>query len=380
MSRPLRAVIDHAALINNLHRVRAAAPGSAVMAVVKADAYGHGAVPVARTLLAAGADSLGVIGVDEALRLRSAGIQATITLLQGFYHPSELTEIGAQQLAIVLHSPQQIDPLTRLPGIAQSPPIRAWVKVDTGMHRLGFPPSQLAATLERLDAIPAIRPHPGLFSHLASGDVIGSADTSTQIARFQALVQRFPGMPTSLANSAGVLAWPGSHAEQASAGAGDSVRPGIMLYGSSPFAQGPSASELGLQAVMRLESELIAVQSLRGGDRVGYGGCWECPEDMPVGLVAAGYGDGYPRHAPSGTPVRVGGVRVPLIGRVSMDSLCVDLRGCARPQVGDPVVLWGESPGIDEVATAAGTIAYEPLCQVTARVPREHVNQPDATY
>lgn len=377
MSRPLQAVIDHAALINNLQRARAAAPGSAIMAVVKADAYGHGAPQVARTLVAAGADALGVIGIDEALRLRAAGIQAPITLLQGFYHQSELAEISAQQLQIVLHTPAQIEALTQLLATPPSKPLRTWVKVDTGMHRLGFQPDHLAVTLEQLEKIPAISQPPGLFSHLASADVIADADASQQIDAFQALAGRYPQMHTSLANSAAVLAWPGSHAQQASSDRRDTVRPGIMLYGSSPFAQGPAARELGLQAVMRLQSELIAVQSLRSGDRVGYGGSWECPQDMPVGLVACGYGDGYPRHAPSGTPVLVGGVRVPLIGRVSMDTLCVDLRSCATPRVGDPVVLWGDDPGIDEVATAAGSIAYEPLSQITARVPRRHINLPE---
>ena len=373
MSRPLRAVIDHQALINNLHRVQAVASGSVVMAVVKANGYGHGAVEVARTLLAAGAGSLAVIGLDEALHLREGGIQAPITLLQGFYHHAELPEISAQRLAVVLHSTAQLDDLLQYGGSLPNA-LRAWIKVDTGMHRLGFQASALASVLERLARSPAIAPLPGLFSHLATADLTDDADASAQIARFQALARRYPQMDTSLANSAAVLGWPGSHAAQRSANRRNYVRPGIMLYGSSPFTGGASADELGLQPVMRLQSELIAVQALRSGDRVGYGGRWQCPEDMPVGLVACGYGDGYPRHAPDGTPVQVGGARVPLIGRVSMDTLCVDLRGCANPQPGDPVVLWGEDPGIDELASVAGTIAYEPLSQITVRVPRRHIH------
>jgi alanine racemase len=381
MSRPLRAFIDHQALTNNLQRVRDAAPAASVMAVVKANAYGHGAVAVARTLLAGGADSLAVIGIDEALRLRAAGIEAPITLLQGFYHPSELVEIAHQRLDLVLHQATQLEALQ---AARPAPPIRVWIKLDTGMHRLGFAPERLAEVLARLARCPAVLPQPGLFSHLASADVPADPATTVQITRFQALSARYPTLPTSLANSAGILGWPSSHATSQAAKvdtapaatAGDTVRPGIMLYGASPFASGGlSAAELGLLPVMHLQSELIAIQRLEKGAAVGYGGQWQCPQNMPVGLVACGYGDGYPRHAPSGTPVQVAGTRVPLIGRVSMDTVCVDLRGCPGAQPGAPVVLWGADPGIDEVATAAGTIAYEPLTQLTARVPLTHCNQ-----
>ena len=367
MSRPLRAIIDHQALVNNLQRVRAAAPASAVMAVIKANGYGHGAIELARTLVAAGADSLAVIGIDEALRLRTAGIQAPITLLQGFYRPDELASISQHRLTITVHSPVQLEALEAA-NVAK--PLRSWIKVDTGMHRLGFDPAQLADVIARLSRCAAVDPRLGLFSHLADADTRDSESTRLQIDRFRQMLSLYPQLASSLANSAGILGWPDSHQHP---GHADSVRPGIMLYGSSPFADDTSAAELGLQPVMQLRSELIAVRALQAGDRLGYGGSWQCPEAMSVGLVACGYGDGYPRHALSGTPVLVAGTRVPLVGRVSMDTLCVDLRTAPHARVGDPVVLWGQDPGIDEVARAAGTIAYEPLTQITARVPLEHV-------
>lgn len=367
MSRPLRAIIDHGALINNLQRVRAAARGSAVMAVIKANAYGHGAVPVARTLTHAGADELAVISIGEAMQLREAGIDTPTTLLQGFFDPAELRLISEQRLAIVLHHPGQLAALVDAgSGLPRS--LRVWVKVDTGMHRLGFHPEQIDGVLRRLSDIPMVQQPLGLFSHLASADTRDDLDAAAQISAFQQIAARYPRCHRSLANSAAVLAWPDSHA--------GTVRPGIMLYGSSPFVDGVDAQRLGLRAVMKLHSALISVRRMRRGDRIGYAGSWQCPEDMPVGLVAGGYGDGYPRHAPSGTPVLVGGTRVNLIGRVSMDSICVDLRSCAAAAVGDEVVLWGDDPSIDQVAQAAGTIGYEPLTQLTARVPVEHVGMP----
>jgi alanine racemase len=361
VSRPLRAIIDHAALIDNLERVRVAAPDSRIMAVVKANAYGHGAVEVAHTLERAGADALAVIGCQEALRLRKAGVSCPITLLQGIYSVDELTVVDDARLDLVVHEGWQADALLRA---QPARPIRVWVKVDTGMHRLGFHPDEFAGVLMRLRGATAVRQPVGLFSHLATADVAGSADARWQIERWRQLAAANPDCPTSLANSAAILGWPDAHPGW--------VRPGIMLYGSSPFSNGQAAAGLGLRPVMQLQSALIAVRRLQAGDRVGYGGTVVCPEAMPVGLVAGGYGDGYPRHAPSGTPVLVAGRRVPLFGRVSMDSVSVDLRTCPEARVGDPVVLWGEAPLIDEIAGTAGTIAYEPLTQVTARVVRQH--------
>jgi alanine racemase len=227
------------------------------------------------------------------------------------------------------------------------------------MHRLGFAPAQLAGVLARLRALKGIRDI-RVMTHFANADDAGDARTQKQIEAFQAQVNGL-GLETSLANSAGIVAWPASHA--------DWVRPGIMLYGASPLS-GRAAAELDLRPVMTLESALLAVHARKKGDAIGYGGDFTCPEDMPVGVVAIGYGDGYPRHAPAGTPVLVNGKRVPLVGRVSMDMITVDLRSQPGARAGDPAVLWGAGLPVDEVAAAAGTISYELLCRVAERIPR----------
>ena len=256
----------------------------------------------------------------------------------------------------VTHEPGQP---AALEAAGLSAPLSVWLKVDTGMHRIGFPADQASGVWQRLLACRGARPV-GVISHLAGADVPGDAATAAQIACFQSLA--LPAdTPRSLANSAGALAWPDSHH--------DWVRPGIMLYGSSPLVD-RSAAELGLKPAMCLCSELISVQRLEKNARVGYGGDYVCEQAMPVGVIACGYGDGYPRHAPSGTPVEVDGVRVPLIGRVSMDMISVDLRAVPDAQVGAPAILWGGQVPVDEVARCAGTIAYELMCGVTARVPR----------
>ncbi len=376
-ARPLWAVVDHKALLHNLRQVRQAAPASVVMAVIKANAYGHGAVEVGRTLAGVddGAEEFAVISLREARHLREAGIERPITLLQGPFSAAEIEPIGALGLRIVVHHRWQVAALEQA---RPARPLTVWLKVDTGMHRLGVDPDEVPALMERLRRAPSVAPPVGLMSHLACADQprVESAAVATgaQIAAFARVTDAWPGHPVSLANSAAVMAWPDTHPGV--------VRPGIMLYGASPFDEagsGPGAGsgsvtgiDHGLRPVMHLYSALISVRQLRRGDAVGYGGTWTCPEPMPVGLVAGGYGDGYPRHAPSGTPVWVAGRRVPLIGRVSMDSVCVDLRECPDARVGDPVTLWGEHPHIDEVAAAADTIAYELLTGITARVPVEH--------
>jgi alanine racemase len=322
------------------------------MAAIKANGYGHGLVRVARALY--DSDGFGVTSVDEALQLREAGIRAPITLLEGFFHPDELPLIVQHRLDLLLHHSEQIDALEQA---ALHGPIRVWLKVDSGMHRLGIAPEQVARQWQRLERHPALEPL-GQMTHLATADEPGHPATKAQLVRFHATTGALPG-ERAIANSAGVLGWPESHA--------DWVRPGIMLYGISPFVGG-RAGQHGLRPVMTLSSELIAVNRMLPGDAIGYGGTWVCPEPMPVGVVAIGYGDGYPRHAPNGTPVLVNGRRVPLIGRVSMDMICVDLRSQPEAAIGDPVVLWGEGLPAEEIAEAAGTIAYELLCGVTPRV------------
>jgi len=363
MSRAARAVIDLSALRHNFHQVQRAAPGCQVLAVVKSDAYGHGAATCARALQEA--DQLGVACLEEAVELREAGITAPILLLEGFFEVEELADIRRLDLQLVVHRQAQIDALATLPpGTA---PLRVWLKVDTGMHRLGFGVAQAAGAWHRLAACPAVAEPPGLMTHLACADARGSEATRAQLALFETL--HVPAeVPRSVANSAAVLAWPQAHA--------DLVRPGIMLYGASPFA-GETAGMQNLRPVMTLRTRLMALHRCRRGEAVGYGGDWVCPQDMPVGVAAIGYGDGYPRHAPAGTPVLVDGHRVALIGRVSMDMICLDLRALPEAAVGDEVVLWGDELPAEEVAAAAGTIAYELFCGVSRRVPREYQHARD---
>jgi alanine racemase len=359
MTRPVWARIDLKALQHNFHQVRQAAPGSKIMAVIKANAYGHGAVMISRALKAA--DAFAVASVEEALQLREAGVSQPLVLLEGVFMADELEAAVNYDLQPVVHSLQQVDWLEQA---RLSAPLHLWLKVDTGMNRLGIMPQQAMAAYERLSALVAARGGSlRLMSHLACADEPQHPLNDKQLADFNALT--IHGAERSLANSAALL----SRADMQF----DWVRPGIMLYGASPFD--PSASQrTDLQAVMTLESQLIAVHPRRKGTRIGYGQTWACPQDMPVGVVAIGYGDGYPRHAPSGMPVLVNGKVVPLVGRVSMDMICVDLRDQPGAQAGDPVQLWGSCLPVEAVAARAGTISYELLCNVSPRVPREYCN------
>jgi len=348
------ARIDLSALRHNLARAREAAPQSRIMAVIKADAYGHGMLQAARAL--AEADAFAVARVEEGIALRKAGVAGRVVVLSGPGSPVELPLAIAAELEPVLHHEHQIAMVeSGLRGTARG--LRCWVKVDSGMHRLGFPPDATAGVLARLRAVQGAVPA-GLMTHLANADDLADSKTLEQVQAFGAAAA-FAGLPTSMANSAGVLGWPATH--------GDWVRPGIMLYGASPFIDGDARGD-GLQVVMTLRTRLIAVNRLRKGDAIGYGGTWRCPEDMPVGVAAVGYGDGYPRHAPSGTPILVKGRRAVLVGRVSMDTCVVDLRTVPGARVGDTVELWGEGLPVDEVAAAAGTISYELFCRLTPRV------------
>lgn len=359
MTRGTRATVDCAALRHNLAVARSSAPNARVLAVIKSDGYGHGLLPVARTL-AGDADGFAVTCLEEARPLREAGLDQRIVLLEGLYEPAELTEAAALGADLVVHADWQVHVLeSAAPGRA----VDVWLKVDSGMHRLGFPPQRVQEVHRRLAAckrVGTIR----FMTHLARADDRDCGYTREQLAAMERACGALAG-ERSLANSAGTLAWPQSH--------GDWVRPGIMLYGASPFCDG-RPERPPLRPAMVLESRLVAVSQRQSGDLIGYGGTYACPESMPVGVVSIGYGDGYPRHAPTGTPVLVGGVRTQTVGRVSMDMLCVDLRPCPEARVAERVVLWGDGLPAEEVADHAGTIAYELFCQVTARVPMDYVD------
>ncbi|MET0029740.1 MAG: alanine racemase [Candidatus Thiodiazotropha sp.] len=349
-----QARIDHAALRHNLNRARQAAPGCKVWAVIKADAYGHGMLRVAHTLTEA--DGFAVARLDEALELRRNGFQQRILILSACSTRAEYQAAAEAGLETVIHHPRQLEELPD--GNDLKAPLPVWLKVDTGMHRLGFDPQSVAQVSERLTRHPAVG-ELHLISHLACADDPADPLTQQQCQKFFSL-DPSPYRARSLANSAGILGVPESHA--------DWIRPGIMLYGASPFLDS-RAEQVGLRPVMTLESRVISVKQCRAGETVGYGGAYRCPEAMPVAVIAVGYGDGYPRHAPSGTPVRVRDRILPLAGRVSMDMITVDARALPDIRIGDPAVLWGEGLPVEEIAERAGTIAYELLCGVTRRVP-----------
>lgn len=354
MARPTIATIHLDALRHNLARVRTLAPRSKVMAVVKADGYGHGLERVAMAL--EGADAFGVAALADAERLRAAGLSQRIVLLSGFDEAADLGALRRLDVDTVVHHDSQLA-LLEAERVAGEP-LRVWLKLDTGMHRLGFPAAHARELRARLSAMPNVAAELALMTHLASSDEFGGAQTQAQISTFQAAIAGIDG-PRSLANSAGVLGWPMAHAHW--------VRPGGALYGVSAVA-GVSGLDFGLAPAMTLSTRLIAINRVARGERVGYSATWECPEDMDVGIAAIGYGDGYPRHAPPGTPVLINGRRVPVIGRVSMDLMTLDLRGVPGARVGDPVVLWGRGLPVEEIAAHAGTIGYEPICSITRRV------------
>ena len=356
MSRPTRALIDLQSLRHNYQLARKLSPGALSMAVVKADGYGHGLITVAQAL-ADLAPRFAVACREEADGLRAAGLRQPVVLLEGVHAAEDYDVCRAQGYIPLIHHQSQLDWLV---GAAGQQPLRAWVKVNTGMNRLGFAPGDVPAVLARLAAVDDVTVE-GLATHFAQADVADLAPTRRQLAIMNGLAAQYPELGLSLSNSAGHLTGL-QFAEQW-------TRPGIMLYGSTPLLY-RTAQELDLQPVMTLESALISVRELAAGDEVGYGATWRAASAGRMGVVAIGYGDGYPRHAPSGTPVWIRGKRVPLIGRVSMDMLAVDLSGLPEADVGDRVELWGRNVSVDEVASRAGTIGYELLTGLTARVPR----------
>ncbi|UGB46698.1 alanine racemase [Frateuria edaphi] len=355
MSRTTTATIHLGALRHNLARIKAMASPARVMAVVKADAYGHGLERVARALDAQ-AECFAVAALGDGLRLRAAGHRQRIVVLSGPDQGGDIAEMQRLQLDAAIHHESQLHWLAEArPGRGR---LRVWLKVDSGMHRLGFAPEQVAGVHARLAAMPGLDPEIGLLSHFSDSEVFEGEQTRTQITRFAGATRGLDG-PRSLSNSAAVLGWPEARV--------DWVRTGGLLYGLS-VVEGRSGADFGFRPAMTLATRLIAINRIGKGESIGYNGTWTCPEDMPVGVAAVGYGDGYPRSAGSGTPVRVGDTRVPLIGRVSMDLITLDLRDAPQAKVGDRVTLWGDDLPVETVARHAGTISYDLTCGMTRRV------------
>ena len=348
-----KAVINLSACRHNLSIAKKSAPESRCIAIIKANAYGHGMVHIAKAL--SDADAFGVARLDEAIQLREAGITAPILLLEGFNSEEELNSVRKYNLDCVIHNEFQLQLLEQENGEA----ISICLKVDSGMHRLGFNPDDIKNVYQRLEQCSSVNKPFKFMTHLANADEKHDDKTLNQIDVFYKSIESLSIEETSIANSAAILGWPQSHAVW--------NRPGIMLYGVSPFING-KAEDHNLKPVMTLSSQLIAVKHLTKGETIGYGGTYICEKDMTVGIVAIGYGDGYPRHAKTGTPVLVNNKRTRLLGRVSMDMICVDLSEQDNAQVNDPVVLWGSDLPIEEVAECSDTIAYELLCGVTSRV------------
>jgi len=353
VARGAVATIHLDSLRANLARIRKLAQGAKVMAVVKADAYGHGLERCARAF--ADADAFGVASIADGLRLRAAGHCNRIVVLSGPDAPSDLTEMRRLDLEAVIHHESQ---LAMLESDRANPRLRVWLKLDTGMHRLGFSAERAAELHARLRALPGVDPDIVLMTHFASSDEFDNDFTARQIASFENATRGLSG-ERALSNSAGVLGWPQAH--------GGWVRVGGVLYGLA-VAENKTGADFGFAPAMTLSTRLIAINQVKRGERIGYGSTYDCPEDMAVGVAAIGYGDGYPRSAPSGTPVLIDGARAAIVGRVSMDLITIDLRNAPNARVGDVVTLWGPKLPVEIIAQHAGTISYELTCGVTRRV------------
>ena len=350
MNRAL-ATIDLQALKYNFSRVKEIAPQSSILTMIKSNGYGHGLVWVAKTLM----NALGVACIDEALILRENGIVMPIVVMHGFSDKKELNEFIQHNLVAVIHHSYQVNLLEKS---KISLPLQVWLKVDTGMHRLGFSLKKVSSVYSRLSACLSVHKPIGLMTHLSDADNKDRSFTEWQINQFMEITKN-KDVPKSVVNSAGLLAYPAAFF--------DCVRPGIMLYGVSPFSW-ETGIKRNLKSVMTLSAKIIAIKNCRSGDMVGYGCTWLSSENTLIGIVGIGYGDGYPRHVPSGTPTLLDGKICPLIGRVSMDMITIDLRSKPDAKIGDEVILWGNGLPVEQIAEQAGTIGYELLCQITQRV------------
>ncbi len=353
MTRRAIMHINSDALLHNFHRVREIAPQSKIVAMVKANAYGHGLSHITKLLNEA--DAFGVACLEEARIISGSGItQKPIVIMVGFFTSMELDEISRINCEIVIHQQGQIETLK---AINLNSPINVWLKVNTGMNRLGFLPGDVKTVYNELRQLKNVRDI-RLMTHFSDADDPTNPKTKHQIESFNVVTKDFSG-ERSLANSAGILAFPESYA--------DWVRPGLMLYGVSPVI-GKSAADFNLKPVMTLSSEIMSIRKCKKGDEVGYDSAFVCPEDMPIGIVALGYGDGYPWQTSEKTPILVDNHECCLAGRVSMDMLAIDLRNYPAAKIGDRVVLWGDGLPVERIAACAGTISYELLCGIARRV------------
>ena len=357
--RTATAVIDRQALLHNYQTIKAKAPHSQILAVLKANGYGHGLERIAKALSSSDiqADAFGVARLDEALALRAAGIVKPIVLLEGFFNADDIDILSVNNLQTIVHNQQQLNAIL---AAKLTQPLKVWLKIDTGMHRLGIDTQDFEHFYRVLLESDNVENELVFMSHLACADDVENPMTAQQLAVFSKVTEQLsPTQAKSMANSAGICAWPASHF--------DWIRPGVMLYGVSPMAN-ESAEQLNIKPVMTLQSSLIAIRNIKAGESVGYSSSWTCQQDTTIGVVAVGYGDGYPRHAVNGTPVLVNGRIVPLVGRVSMDMITVDLGADANDDIGDVVTLWGQGLPVEDVANYASTIAYELLCNIKSRV------------
>lgn len=353
--RPTYALINTRALQHNIAKLHQLAPHSKIMAIVKANAYGHGLVQIASSLT--NVDSLGVCSIDEAIQLRESGIQKPIVLLEGFFNKEELALVHEFNLESVLHSDYQIEMLEKTPS---SKLLTIWLKINTGMHRLGFKSHQVLEILYKLRQCKKIFYPPRIISHFANANLSDDVFTNKQLEIINKLHYGFQPI-LSFANSAAILSYPESHF--------DWIRPGAILYGISPFSN-QNAQDFNLLPVMTLCSKIIAIQEIAKNQAIGYGQEFRCKKDSRIGIVAIGYGDGYPRQTKEGTPILINGKFLPLVGKISMDMLFVDLTEDSNVKVGDEVILWGDGLPVEIIAQYSGLLVYELVCRVMQRVKR----------
>lgn len=364
----VNAVISRKAVRHNFGRIKSIAPNSQVISVLKANAYGHGLLEMASIL--SESDAFGVARLEEALAIREGNIDKSILLMEGFFEQADIAVLIRHNIQTVVHSLEQIDCLEQESSLERvdnfkfenslksQSSLKVWLKIDTGMNRLGIAPNQFDEALTRLKSIDYVDDDINFMTHFSCADDLNNDFTQHQISQFNQLVKQQTGQRT-LANSAGILAWPQSHA--------DWIRPGLLLYGCSPMEDRIGEQD-GFIAAMTLSTSVIAIKPLSQGESVGYGAHWRAPHDTQLGVIAIGYGDGYPRHAKAGTPVLINGQRYPLVGRVSMDMITVDLGNDHQVSCGDSVIMWGSELPVEEIAQWSDTICYELILQLTSRV------------